>query len=62
MTLISLKTEKAAKKNSLGFNPDKCVIKAQHIVYFGYLLGRDGVQAGPRKTEAITDLACPMTK
>ena len=52
---------KVAKKNSLVFSPGKCSIKAQQIVYFGYLLGRDGIQADPRKTKTITDLAYPMT-
>ena len=37
-------------------------MKAQQTVYFGKLLGRDGVQADLRKTKAITYLAYPTTK
>ena len=51
-----------AYKSSLRFNPSKCVIKSDEIVYFRNVLGHSGVKLDPKKLKAMQDLQYPKDK
>ena len=48
-----------ARQNELVFNPDKCLLKAHSIMFFGYLYDKNGVQPDPKKVEAIRAMLAP---
>jgi transposase InsO family protein len=48
-----------AREKGLVFNPNKCLIKAREIPFFGNIYSRDGVRPDPVKIQAITDIAPP---
>ena len=50
--------ERARSKNCK-FNPDKLVIHAQEILFFGHIITRDGVKPNPKKIEAIVQMKPP---
>ena len=50
--------ERARSKNHK-FNPDKLVIHAQEISFFGHIITRDGVKPDPKKIEAIVQMKPP---
>ena len=46
-----LETHETAYSSGLRFNPSKCVIKADKIVYFGNVLGCSGVKPDPKRSK-----------
>ena len=48
-----------AGQNGLVFNPDKCLLKADSIMFFGCLYDKNGVQPDPEKIEAIRAMPAP---
>ena len=48
-----------ARQNGLVFNPDKCLLKADPIMFFGCLYDKNGVQPDPEKFEAIRVMPAP---
>ena len=48
-----------ARQNGLVFNPDKCLLKADSIMFFGSLSDKNGVQPDPEKVEAIRAMPAP---
>ena len=48
-----------ARQNGLIFNPDKCLLKADSIMFFGCLYDKNGVQPDPEKVEAIRAMPAP---
>lgn len=50
--------ERARSKNCK-FNPDKLVVRAQEISFFGHVISRDGVKPDPKKIEAIVQMKPP---
>lgn len=43
-------------------NPEKCVIGATEVSYFGHKLTREGIQPDPKKLQAIKDMPPPENK
>ena len=50
--------ERTRSKNCK-FNPDKLVVRAQEILFFGYIITRDGVKPDPKNIEAIIQMKPP---
>ena len=50
--------ERARSKNCK-FNPDKLVVCAQEISFFGHIITRDGLKPDPKKIEAIAQMKPP---
>ena len=50
--------ERARSKNCK-FNPDKLVVRAQEILFFGHIITKDGVKPDPKKIEAIVQMKPP---
>ena len=48
-----------AKCVGLRFNPDKCIFKCTQILFFGMLIGADGIRPDPKKIEALNCLPLP---
>ena len=48
-----------ARQNGLVFNPDKCLLKADSIMFFGCLYDKNGVPPDPEMVEAIRALLAP---
>ena len=48
-----------AREMNLVFNPAKCKILTEEIMFFGELYNKDGVKPDPMKVQAIRDLAPP---
>ena len=48
-----------ARQNGLVFNPDKCLLKADSIMFFGCLYDKNGVQPDPEKVETIRAMPAP---
>jgi hypothetical protein len=42
-----------ARKKGIKFNPDKCIIGAKEVKYFGHILSSDGMKPDPDKVSAI---------
>ena len=42
-----------AHENCLVFNPDKCSIQSESVMFFGCLYDRNGIRPDPAKVEAI---------
>ena len=42
-----------AHENGLIFNPDKCSLKAESVMFFGCLYDKNGIRPDPVKVEAI---------
>ena len=40
-------------EKGLVFNPDKCSLKAQFVMFFGYLYDKNGIRPDPANVEAI---------
>ena len=51
-----------AQSKKCKFNPDKLVVRAQEISFFGHILTRDGVKPDPNKIEAIVQMKPPKDK
>lgn len=41
------------------FNPDKCIIGAQEVNYFGHVISADGLKPDPQKVSSILDMKVP---
>ena len=39
-----------ARDHGFRFNPDKCIIGAKEVKYFGHVISSDGLKADPDKT------------
>ena len=48
-----------ARENWLIFNPDKCLVKADSVMFFGCLYDKNGVQPDPATGEAIQMMPAP---
>ena len=48
-----------AHENGLIFNPDKCSLKAESIMFFGCLYDKNGIRPDPVKIEAIQVIPAP---
>ena len=42
-----------AGESCLVFNPDKCSLKAESVVFIGCLFDRNGIRPDPAKVEAV---------
>ena len=51
-------TERAVG-NGLIFNPDKCSLKAESVMFFGCLYDKSGIRSDPAKVEAIQAMPEP---
>ena len=40
-------------ENGLIFSPDKCLLKAESVIFFGCLYDKNGIRPDPAKVEAI---------
>ena len=49
-----------ARVNGLVFNPEKCSLKADSVMFFGCLYDRNGIRPDPAKVEAIKAMPAPM--
>ena len=49
------------KKNDLYLKPEKCVFKATHIEYLGYVIEEGQVMMDPVKVKGIVDWPAPTT-
>ncbi len=47
------------QKSGLKLGKEKCHIKKKQLVYFGHLIGADGIKPNPAKVEAIIKMAAP---
>ncbi|KAK7912921.1 hypothetical protein WMY93_013132 [Mugilogobius chulae] len=50
------------RERGVRLNPEKSVICATEVSYFGHRLTRDGIQPDPKKVQAIKDMAPPENK
>ena len=50
---------KTIQASGLRLNKEKCHIKKKQLVYFGHLVGADGIQPNPEKVEAIQKMPAP---
>ena len=50
---------KRACKNGFIFNPDKCSLKAESIMFFGCLYNKKGIRPDPAKLKAIQAMPAP---
>ena len=48
-----------AHVNGLVFNPEKCSLKADSVMFFGCLYDRNGIRPDPAKVEAIQAMPAP---
>ena len=46
-------------ENGLKFNPDKCSIKVDSVMFNGCLYDKNGVRPDPAKVEAIQEMSAP---
>ena len=46
-------------ENDLIFNPDKCSLKADSVMFFGCLCDKNGIRPDPPKVEAIQAMPAP---
>ena len=53
------KLMETARQNGLVFNPDKCLLKADSIMFFGCLCDKNGVRPDPEKVGAIRAMLAP---
>ena len=49
-------------KVSLKLNAEKCIFKAESILFFGHVISRDGIKPDPKKMDAIRTMMTPMSK
>ena len=42
-----------ANEHGLVFNPDKCSLKAESVMFFGYLYDKNGIRQDPANVQAI---------
>ena len=45
-----------AHETGLCFNADKCKIRCTEILFFGHIIGSNGLRSNPRKTESIVNM------
>ena len=50
------------RKVSLKLNAEKCIFKAESILFFGHVISRDGIKPDPKKMDAIRTIMTPMSK
>ncbi|CAI5671962.1 unnamed protein product [Oreochromis niloticus] len=50
------------RERGVRLNPEKCVIGATEVSYFGRKLTREGIQPDPKKLQAIKDMPPPENK
>ena len=43
-----------AREQGLVFNPTKCVIKTDHVTFFGNIYSKDGIHPDPKKSKLST--------
>ena len=48
-----------ARENGLVFNPKKCPLKADSVMFFECLYDRNGIRPDPAKVEAIQAMPAP---
>ena len=48
-----------ARENGVIFNPDKCSLKVDSVMFFGCLYDKNAVQPDPTKVEAIQMMPVP---
>ena len=53
------KVLKTIQASGLRLNKEKCHIKKKQLIYFGHLVGADGIQPNPEKVEAIQKMPAP---
>ena len=46
----------------LKLNPDKCIFKSTHVLFFGHLVTSDGLKPDPNKISAIAKMPAPQNK
>jgi len=51
-----------ATEYNLKLNYDKCLIRQQRVPYMGHILTANGLQADPRKVQAIVEMPAPQDK
>jgi len=51
-----------AKEYNLKLNYDKCLIRQQRVPYMGHILTANGLQADPRKVQAIVEMPAPQKR
>ena len=51
-----------AHVNGLVFNPEKCSLKADSVMFFGCLYDRNGIRPDPAKVKAIQAMPAPTCK
>jgi len=42
-------------------NPDKCIFSVDHGKFFGFMLTQHGIEANPKKCNAIIEMRCPTS-
>ena len=50
---------KRAHENGLVFNPDKCSLKAESIIFFGCLYDKNSIRPDPAKVETTQAMPAP---
>ncbi|KAI8511852.1 hypothetical protein Bbelb_109520 [Branchiostoma belcheri] len=51
-----------ARDKCVKLNPEKVVVAAPEVGYFGHILTRDGLKPDPKKVDAITSMKAPTNK
>ena len=60
--LAVLRQMEVAKEEGLVFNYKKFAIKTREIVFFGSVLGKDGIKSDPSKIEDIPEMSTAQDK
>jgi hypothetical protein len=53
---------KLAQNKGVRFNPNKCIISATEVPFFGHVVSSQGLKPDSSKQNAITDLKAPKTR
>ena len=51
-----------ARERNIKFNPKKIQFKLQRVVYFGTIIGEDGIRPDPAKVQGMVELPQPASK
>ena len=46
---------------NMKLNPEKCMFGVEEGKFLGHIIGKKGIQANPKKTDAIANMASPTT-
>ena len=55
-------TFQRAREHGQRYNLDKCHFNVSQVKYYGHVISDNGIQADPKKVEAITQMAAPTSK